>query len=359
MPPNVQKLQIYIFWIVVVGRLDQKCQGWFFFLSQPCPTPSGDYPLYRTRNFHITFDDSTTTHPLSFRNSIRSRGSGSSDNFISHKPLITSRPTPQAARSGAQDRNHKRKTAFSKQAAPQFPPPRPWDCAIDLLPGATLPKVRVYPLSIPERKAMEDYPGAQGNGGLHQGGSPTRINPPFHLAGCLELLLLGQERRRPVTLHPLLLAQKGPTLLGSLHASPGFGCPGSQCTLSLIRALYLWPGMSPNSSADAQSVPSPHHLPARKLVPLPIPHRPWSHVRVDFATDFPNSEGFTCILVAVDRGCKACKLIPLRGLPTALFHHVFRNYGISEDIASDRGPQLTSHVWKAFLKLLGISVSLS
>ncbi|XP_016404381.1 RNA-directed DNA polymerase homolog [Sinocyclocheilus rhinocerous] len=29
--------------------------------------------------------------------------------------------------------------------------------AIDLLPGAKLPKGRVYPLSIPERKAMEDY----------------------------------------------------------------------------------------------------------------------------------------------------------------------------------------------------------
>ncbi len=46
---------------------------------------------------------------------------------------------------------------FSKQAATQLPPHRPWECAIDLLPGDTLPKGRVYPLSIPERKAMEDY----------------------------------------------------------------------------------------------------------------------------------------------------------------------------------------------------------
>ncbi len=46
---------------------------------------------------------------------------------------------------------------FSKQAATKLPPHRPWDCAIDLLPGAVLPKGRVYPLSIPERKAMENY----------------------------------------------------------------------------------------------------------------------------------------------------------------------------------------------------------
>ncbi|KAI2646694.1 Retrotransposon-like protein 1 [Labeo rohita] len=46
---------------------------------------------------------------------------------------------------------------FSKQAATQLPPHGPWDCAIDLLPGAQLPKGRVYPLSIPERQAMEEY----------------------------------------------------------------------------------------------------------------------------------------------------------------------------------------------------------
>ncbi len=57
---------------------------------------------------------------------------------------------------------------------------------------------------------------------------------------------------------------------------------------------------------------TPHHLPAGKLVPLPIPRHPWSHVGVDFVTDLPNSEGFTCILVAVDRFFKACRLIPLR-----------------------------------------------
>ncbi|CAM4525315.1 unnamed protein product [Leuciscus chuanchicus] len=46
---------------------------------------------------------------------------------------------------------------FSKQLATKLPPHRPWDCAVDLLPGATLSKGRVYPLSIPEQKAMEEY----------------------------------------------------------------------------------------------------------------------------------------------------------------------------------------------------------
>ncbi len=54
--------------------------------------------------------------------------------------------------------------------------------------------------------------------------------------------------------------------------------------------------------------------------------------------DIPVSEGNTCILVAVDRFSKACKLIPLHGLPTALetaehlFHQVLRNFGVPEEI---------------------------
>ncbi len=40
---------------------------------------------------------------------------------------------------------------FRKQAATKLPH-RPWDCAIDLLPGHKLPKGRIYPLTIPERR---------------------------------------------------------------------------------------------------------------------------------------------------------------------------------------------------------------
>ncbi len=36
---------------------------------------------------------------------------------------------------------------------------------------------------------------------------------------------------------------------------------------------------------------SPRYLPAGKLLPLPVPNRPWSHLGVDFVTDLPVSEG--------------------------------------------------------------------
>ncbi|KAK3537161.1 hypothetical protein QTP70_002652 [Hemibagrus guttatus] len=90
----------------------------------------------------------------------------------------------------------------------------------------------------------------------------------------------------------------------------------------------------------------PRHLPSGKLLPLPVPSRPWSHLGVDFVTDLPTSRNHTCILVVVDRFSKSCRLLPLKGPPTALetaeqiFNHVFR-------------------VWRAFFTRLGVAISLS
>ncbi len=47
--------------------------------------------------------------------------------------------------------------AVFKSRASSLPPHRPYDCAIDLLPGTSPPKGRLYSLSRPEREAMERY----------------------------------------------------------------------------------------------------------------------------------------------------------------------------------------------------------
>ncbi|KAL2080706.1 hypothetical protein ACEWY4_024499 [Coilia grayii] len=49
------------------------------------------------------------------------------------------------------------KAVFSKSRATSLPPHRPYDCAIDLLPGTSPPRGRLYSLSQPETKAMEKY----------------------------------------------------------------------------------------------------------------------------------------------------------------------------------------------------------
>ncbi|KAI2653766.1 Transposon Tf2-6 polyprotein [Labeo rohita] len=158
-------------------------------------------------------------------------------------------------------------------------------------------------------------------------------------------------------------------LIHSMHTSLGTGHPGVNNTLSLLSDRFWWPSMARDVRRYVQGCKecaiskSPRHLPAGKLHPLPVPNRPWSHLGVDFMTDLPSSDGNTCILVIIDRFSKFCRLLPLKGLPTALetaeilFNHVFRYYGIPENIVSDRGPQFISRVWKAFFKLLGVTDS--
>ncbi|KAK3515335.1 hypothetical protein QTP70_017193 [Hemibagrus guttatus] len=46
---------------------------------------------------------------------------------------------------------------FCPKKASKLPPHRPWDCAIDLIPGEPVPKGRIYSLTLPEERAMEEY----------------------------------------------------------------------------------------------------------------------------------------------------------------------------------------------------------
>uniref|UniRef100_A0A3B3HV01 Gypsy retrotransposon integrase-like protein 1 n=1 Tax=Oryzias latipes TaxID=8090 RepID=A0A3B3HV01_ORYLA len=52
---------------------------------------------------------------------------------------------------------HDLRTVFSKSKASSLPPHRPYDCTINLLEGAPLPKGRLFNLSGPEKAAMESY----------------------------------------------------------------------------------------------------------------------------------------------------------------------------------------------------------
>ncbi|KAK3522300.1 hypothetical protein QTP86_001906 [Hemibagrus guttatus] len=156
-----------------------------------------------------------------------------------------------------------------------------------------------------------------------------------------------------------------------VHEAPSSGHPGICQSIQLIRRRFWWPSLSPDvegyvraCSTCAQAWTS-RQLPEGLLEPLPIPRHPWSHLSVDFLTDLPDSGGFTMAMVVVDRFSKGCKLIPLKGLPMAMqsaeamFNHVFHNFGLPDDIVSDRGLQFTSRVWGSLCARLGIGVSLS
>ena len=77
---------------------------------------------------------------------------------------------------------HRLQKVFSKTKALSLPPHRPYDCAIDLIPGSSIPKGRLYSVSGPEREALKDYISASLEAGLIRPSS-SPVGAGFFLCG--------------------------------------------------------------------------------------------------------------------------------------------------------------------------------
>ncbi len=112
-----------------------------------------------------------------------------------------------------------------------------WDCAIDLLPGHKLPKGRVYPLSISECKAMEEYiQEAHNQGYIRPSSSPTASSFFFvskkdgGLRPCMDYRALNSQTVKLP--YPLPLV---PTALEELSGARIFSKLDLQSAYNLVR----------------------------------------------------------------------------------------------------------------------------
>ncbi|KAK3562094.1 hypothetical protein QTP86_027217, partial [Hemibagrus guttatus] len=123
------------------------------------------------------------------------------------------------------------------------------------------------------------------------------------------------------------------SLIHTAHTSLGTGHPEINETLSLLRDRFWWPSMAADVRRYVQGceecamAKTPRQLPSGKLLPLPVPNRPWSHLGVDFITDLPNSRTHTCIFVIVDRFSKA------------VWRAFFTRLGVAVNLSSGYHPQ--------------------
>ena len=155
------------------------------------------------------------------------------------------------------------------------------------------------------------------------------------------------------------------------HASRLTCHPGIQRTRDVLLQRFWWPTLLEDTREYVRACQTCNQnkplrqAPAGFLQPLPVSHRPWSHISVDFVTGLPPSDGKTAILTIVDRFSKMAHFVSLPKLPSAketaqlLLNHVFRLHGIPVEVVSDRGPQFSSVFWREFCSLLGATASLT
>jgi hypothetical protein len=101
------------------------------------------------------------------------------------------------------------------------------------------------------------------------------------------------------------------------------------------------------------------------LQPLPIPEGVWRDLSMDFIEGLPKSEGYSVILVVVDRLTKFAHFLPLKHPYTAttiaqvFMDSVVKLHGLLNSIVTNRDTIFISHFWKELFKLYKVNLHLS
>lgn len=107
-------------------------------------------------------------------------------------------------------------------------------------------------------------------------------------------------------------------LIEAFHASPIGGHSGIQATYQRVKKLFHWNGIKQdvqNFVQQCQVCQQAKHENCKYpglLNPLPVPARAWEDVTMDFIEGLPKLNGFSVILVVVDRYTKYSHFIPLK-----------------------------------------------
>src|SRR5258708_14636481 len=156
----------------------------------------------------------------------------------------------------------------------------------------------------------------------------------------------------------LYMPNKGMLCLHTIcdhHDHPTAGHFGETKTTELIHHKYHWPGLRcmvkdyVKSCTSCACTKAPHHKPYRLLKQIPISAQPWESILMDFIEQLPTLEGFTVILVIVDRLTKQSLFIPTHDMVDAsqlaqlFLAHIFSKHRTPGHITSDCGAEFISH----------------
>lgn len=146
---------------------------------------------------------------------------------------------------------------------------------------------------------------------------------------------------------------------------------GTKKTLARLQENFYWTNMSLSVTAFVKEcVPCQQtkyviKRPADLLQPLPLPHRIWEDLSMDFVGGLPPSEGHSIIFVVVDRLSKGAHFGTLAHPYTTykvaqlFIMLVSKLHGMPRSIVSDRDPIFLSRFWQELFKACGTHLKMS
>jgi len=155
-------------------------------------------------------------------------------------------------------------------------------------------------------------------------------------------------------------------ILKTVHE--GLGHFSAYKCYSYAACFFWWPQMRQDfvlycrSCDKCQINNEPTTLPYGRSLTLPEPDEAYQSLAIDFAGPFNKSDGYTSIMVIMDRFTSYIHLIPLKDAATSekifkkLNSSIFDVHGLPLSIVLDHESRFTSKFWSQMMKSLGIQV---
>jgi len=155
-------------------------------------------------------------------------------------------------------------------------------------------------------------------------------------------------------------------ILKTVHK--GLGHFSAYKCYSYAACFFRWPQMRQDfvlycrSCNKCQINNDPTTLPYERSLTLPDPDEAYQSLAIDFAGPFNKSDGYTSIMVIIDRFTSHTHLIPLQDAATSdqifkkLNSSIFDVHGLPLSIVLDQDSRFTSKFWSQMMKSLGIQV---
>ena len=157
------------------------------------------------------------------------------------------------------------------------------------------------------------------------------------------------------------------------HDHQTAGHPGYLKTQQLVSKGYWWPGMAQfiKKYVEGCSICQQNQTNTHPITPpiTPIPSKEtllFKQISYDLITRLPISDGFNALLVVVDHGlskgvilCPTESKITVEGVASIIFQKLFTQFGLFNEVISNRGPQFSAKFTLELSHILGYQIALS